>query len=59
MWDLRTFAQFQGSKMSSGLFLDFMDGYVKYYDFSQKQLSVVVVTIGNQSGGPQFSSHGG
>ena len=29
------FAQFQGSKRSSGLFQDFMDGYIKYYDFSQ------------------------
>ena len=28
-WDLRTLAQFQGSVMSSGLFQDFMDGYVK------------------------------
>ena len=34
MWDLRTFAQFQGGKMSSGLFQDFMNGYIKYYDFS-------------------------
>ena len=33
MWDLRTFAQFHGGKMSSGLFQDFMDGYIKY-DFS-------------------------
>ena len=33
MWDLRTFAEFQGSKMSSGLLQDFMDGYIKYYDF--------------------------
>ena len=29
VWDLRTFAQFQGSEMSLGLFQDFMDGYVK------------------------------
>ena len=27
---MRTFAQFQGSKMSSGLFQEFMDGYIKY-----------------------------
>ena len=29
VWDLRTLAQFQGSEMSSGLFQDFMNGYVK------------------------------
>ena len=29
MWDLITLAQFQGSEMSSGLFQDFMDGYIK------------------------------
>ena len=52
------FAQFQGSKRSSGLFEDFMEGYIKYYDFSQQQLSVVVVIIGNQSGGPQFNPGG-
>ena len=28
-WDLRTLAQFQGSEMSSGLFQDLMDGYIK------------------------------
>ena len=33
--------------MSSELFQDFMDGYMKYYHFSQQQLSVVIVTIGN------------
>ena len=34
LWDLGTFAQFQGSKMSSGLFQDLMDGYIEYYNFS-------------------------
>ena len=28
-WDLRTLAQFQGNEMSSGLFQDLMDGYIK------------------------------
>ena len=27
--DLKTLAQFQGNEMSSGLFQDFMDGYLK------------------------------
>ena len=32
VWDLRTLAQFEGSKMSPGLFQDFMDGYIKLED---------------------------
>ena len=32
--DLRAFAQFQRSKLS-GLFQDFIDGYIEYYNFSQ------------------------
>ena len=27
MWDLRALGQFQGSKVSPGLFQDFIDGY--------------------------------
>ena len=46
--------QFQGSKTSSGLFQDFMGGYIKYYDFLQllkdSKDSIVAVTIDNQSG---------
>ena len=33
-WNLGTFAQFQGSKMSLGLLQDFMDEWIEYYDFS-------------------------
>ena len=32
MWDLITLAQFPGSEMSSGLFQDFMDAYIRPYD---------------------------
>ena len=30
VWDLRTLAQFQTSKMSPGLLQDFMNGYIKF-----------------------------
>ena len=44
MWDLRTLVQFQGSEMSSELFQDFMDGYVKLSTLVV-ELSVVVMTL--------------
>ena len=40
MWDLRTFAQFQGSKASSGLFQGFMGGHM-YYGSLQWRLGIV------------------
>ena len=44
VWDLRTLVQFQGSEMSSELFQDFMDGYVKLSTLVV-ELSVVVMTL--------------
>ena len=55
MWDLRTFAQFQESKITSWFFQDLMDGYRAYYDLAQWQLKIVE-TIGSQYGRPQFDS---
>ena len=40
--------QFQGSEMSSGLFQDFMDGYVRLSTLAVER-SVVVMTSGSQS----------
>ena len=33
MWDLRTFAQFNGSEVPPGLFQEFMDGYIYIFNF--------------------------
>ena len=40
VWDLRKSVQFQGGKISTRLFQDFMDRYIEYYDFSQSQLKM-------------------
>ena len=45
MWDLRTLAQFQGSKMSPGLFQDFMG----IQNPLVVEHSVVVKTVGFKS----------
>ena len=33
MWDLRTFAQFKGSEVPPGLFQEFMDGHIHFFNF--------------------------
>ena len=45
--------------MSSGFFQDFRDWYIQNYGFFSvaAEDSIVVVTIGNQSGGSHFNSH--
>ena len=54
---LRTFAQFQGSEMSLGLFQAFMDGYIRL-STRAIEYSVVVMTAGFQSRPSQIESNG-
>ena len=51
MWDLRTFVQFQGSQIFSGLFQDFVDGYIKPEGSCKlaDEDRVAVMTVGSQS----------
>ena len=59
VWDLRILAQFQGNKMSPGLFQGFMDGYIKTLRLSPLAVeqSVVVMTAGSQSRLSHIESH--
>ena len=66
---MRTFALFQGSEMSPGLFRDFMDGVYKILILTQLLIELrvpnqgysqtagsqsVIITAGSQLAGPQF-----
>ena len=54
MWDLRTLAQFQESEMSSGLFQDFMNGYIRLSTLAVEH-SVMIMT--SQSRRSQIESY--
>ena len=56
MWDLITLAQCLESKMSPGLFRDFMDVYIRPSDTSHLWLnSLAVVSVRLDPMGSQFS----
>ena len=58
VWKLRTFPQFQGSKCLQGCSKTLWMGIKILWLFSvAAEDSIVVVTIGNQSGRSQFDSH--
>ena len=59
MWDLRTFAQFQGSKMSLGLFQDFMEAIQNIMTFLSsscvQSLWPLLTNLEDPSSVPAFS----
>ena len=57
VWDLRIFAQFQGSEMSPGLFQDSMNEYARLSKLAVEN-SAVVMTSGSQSRRTQTESYG-